>query len=148
MATTIRWYGDALETRLREAAGQAVKRAAQLVVTRARLLANRPATRIRRKRTRATVAGPKGSQYTVFVGSRPGQPPMVRTAFGRRNITAQYYPDALVARIGVDVNADYMAYLEVGTERIAPRPWLRPALEQSLPSITTILQAGLREAVR
>lgn len=146
MAATLRWYGDRIEAGLRRSAQAGVARAAHLVATQGRLLANRPARRIRRRRKRNTSAGRRGSQYTEFIGSAPGQPPMVRTAFGRRNIAVELYPAQYLARIGVRVNAAYMIYLEVGTEYIAPRPWLKPALERSLPAVQALLAASLREA--
>ena len=144
MAGRVRWYGDRVAAELQRSAAEGVQRAGSLLQTRARLLANRPARRIRRKRTRATTAGPKGSQYTEYVGSRPGQPPALRTGFGRRSITMQFLRQRLVARVGPAANAVYMAYLELGTARIKPRPWLKPAIQQSLPAIRALLANAMR----
>jgi len=148
MAATVRWYGDRVAAGLERSAAEGVQRAATLVQTRARLLANRPAKRIRKKRTRSTSAGPKGSQYTEYVGSTPGSPPMVRTSFGRRNVLVEFSRAKLVARVGPAANAVYMAYLELGTKTIRPRPWLKPALQQSLPAIRALLSSALRRAGR
>ncbi len=148
MAGRINWYGDVAGRRLESAAAAAIQRAGLLLMTRARLLASVPAKRIRRRRGRGTSAGPRGSQYTQFVASRPGQPPALRTGFGRRNIDMEFLAARLVARIGARRNADYMSYLEVGTRRIAPRPWLKPAIDQTRGAIMSLLETGLRSAVR
>lgn len=104
--------------------------AANIVRTRAIVLVSKPAKRIRKKRKRDTSKGKKGSQYTVFIGSRPGEPPQVRRSFGRKNVAVEYNQNSLFARLGIRKNAAYMAYLEVGTGRIAPRPWLTRALDE------------------
>ncbi len=148
MGAKVQWYGDQAIERLQRAASQAVRRSAVLLQTRARLLASRPAGRIRRKRARQTKAGPRGSQYTEFVPSRPGQPPALRTGFGRRNILMEFFPDQLLARVGPAQQADYMAYLELGTKHISPRPWLRTAVEQSMQAIRAMMESALRRAVQ
>lgn len=148
MGSVVKWYGDQELSRLRKAAGDAIRRSAVLLQTRARLLASRPAERIRRKRHRTTTAGPPGSGYTEFIASRPGQPPALRTGFGRRNILMEFVPDQLLARVGPSKQADYMAYLELGTQHISPRPWLRTAVEQSRPAIRALIETALHKAVK
>jgi HK97 gp10 family phage protein len=144
MGVTVRWLGDRVLQDLDRTLDQALQRAASLLLTQARLACNRPAKRIRRKRRRTTSAGPKGSQYTVFIGSAPGQAPMVRTSFGRRNILMEYYPETKTARVGPAPNAAYMAYLELGTDRIEPRPWLRPTLDRCRGAVENILRSALQ----
>jgi|YNPMSStandDraft_1061717.scaffolds.fasta_scaffold15627_4 HK97 gp10 family phage protein len=144
MGVTVRWLGDRVLQDLDRTLDQALQRAASLLLTQARLACNRPAKRIRRKRRRTTSAGPKGSQYTVFIGSAPGQAPMVRTSFGRRNILMEYYPETKTARVGPATNAAYMAYLELGTDRIEPRPWLRPTLDRCRGAVENLLRSALQ----
>lgn len=139
----IRWHGDEQQRHIREALDKAIRQGAVLVQTKARMLCNRPAIRVRKKRVRRTAAGSKGSRYTIFFGSLPGQPPMLRTGFGRRNILVEYDAATLTARIGPSKNAIYMAYLEVGTDRIAPRPWLKRAAEETEPEIRRLLEQAL-----
>lgn len=148
MAGMVRWYGDRVAADLERSAAEGVQRAGSLLMTRARLLASRPAKRIRHKRTRRTTAGARGSQYTEFIGSSPGQPPKLRTGFGRRNILMEFFRNKLIARIGPAANADYMAYLELGTANIRPRPWLKPAIQQSRAAIQALLVAAMRRAGR
>jgi hypothetical protein len=56
--------------------------------------------------------------------SQPGEPPRLRTGHGQRNITYELDPAKGIGRVGVRVNAIYMAYLDQGTRRVLPRPWL------------------------
>ncbi len=42
-----------------------------------------------------------------------------------RSVTVETAPDGLAATVGTDM--DYGAYLELGTRRMAARPWLHPA---------------------
>lgn len=109
--------------------------AAQIVRNRAIVLVSRPARRIRRKRSRSTSRGPRGSQYTIYEGSLPGQPPQVRRGHGRASIAVELDQAAMVARLGVRQNAAYMAWLEVGTDRVAPRPWLTRAVRECTPQL-------------
>lgn len=62
-------------------------------------------------------------------GSVPGQGPAVRTGRLRSSITWRLGEDAagLYADIGSAV--EYAPYVEMGTSRMAARPFLRPALE-------------------
>lgn len=148
MTTQIKWHGDRLGRQMEEAAARAVQRSAVLVMTRARLLTNVPAKRTRRRRVRTTSAGNRGSQYTTFSASRPGQPPALRTGFGRRNIDMAFFREKLLARVGVRVNAKYMIYHELGTGKLPVRPWLRPAVEQSRPMIAAIFRAEMGRAAK
>ncbi len=42
-----------------------------------------------------------------------------------RRVTVEIAPDGLAATVGTDL--DYGTFLELGTRRMAARPWLRPA---------------------
>ena len=59
--------------------------------------------------------------------SQPGQPPAVDTGRLRASITHRI--EGNVAFVGTTV--EYAAYLEYGTSRIEPRPFLHPALEKN-----------------
>lgn len=71
--------------------------------------------------------------------SSPGEPPAKRTGHLRRSIAFEV--DGLVGRVGTGLV--YARHLELGTSRIAPRPWLRPALAQSRRRIEAILGAPI-----
>lgn len=63
------------------------------------------------------------------VASAPGHAPAVDMGRLRSSITHEIGKDStsLVARVGTDVK--YSIYLEYGTRRMQPRPFLRPALD-------------------
>jgi HK97 gp10 family phage protein len=57
--------------------------------------------------------------------STPGSPPHMDTEALRDSITHEVDAGQMSARIGT--NLDYGLYLEVGTSKMAARPWLRRA---------------------
>lgn len=142
MSVTIRWDGRLMEQK-RHQVRQAILRSAVLLHTRARVLASRPARRVTKRRTRATSAGPRGSSYTVYLPSQPGEPPALRTGFGRSSITWWRVED-LTVRVGIRGNGVYMAYLETGTRKIARRPWLSRALDDTRQAIQVLIGEALR----
>jgi hypothetical protein len=84
--------------------------------------------------------GGKGS-YTIYPNpSKPGEAPKLRTGFGRRNIVVNHGDG--YSRIGVTANAKYMIYLELGTRRIARRPWLIRTLVENKEVIGALAVAG------
>ncbi|MBC7350850.1 MAG: hypothetical protein H5U08_00680 [Thermogutta sp.] len=129
--TTSLTFNDRVDDQLKKAAWQMVVTATNIVRNRAIVLVSKPAKRIRRVRTRSTSKGKKGSQYTEYAGSNPGQPPQVRTGHGRKNVAIEEHQAQLMTRLGVRKSAAYMAYLELGTSRIAARPWLVRALKET-----------------
>jgi len=64
--------------------------------------------------------------------SRPGKPPHVDTGRLRASITYEIDRSlfSIIGRVGT--NVEYGRYLELGTSRMSPRPWLRPALKRTL----------------
>lgn len=74
----------------------------------------------------------KANWNTFPPSSPPGSKPAVRTDRLRASITWQLGVDSigLFAEIGSPV--EYAAYVEYGTDRMAARPFLRPALRAAL----------------
>jgi HK97 gp10 family phage protein len=85
--------------------------------------------------------------------STPGQPPAIDTGTLRAsimndvsvkagNVTGRVGVDedyiAAKAPVGTDVN--YGLYLEVGTSRMSPRPYLRPALKRTRRKVNEIFR--------
>lgn len=66
----------------------------------------------------------------LHTASRPGEPPAVDTGHLRGSIHTQQPPPALNIQ-KVLIPAEYAAYLEYGTRRMAPRPYVHPAVEHS-----------------
>ena len=49
-------------------------------------------------------------------------------------------------QLEVYAEAEYAAYVEYGTSRMAPRPFLAPAFEANRPDLVAVLNGELREA--
>lgn len=64
----------------------------------------------------------------------------VKTGTLRRSITTQF-PTDLSAVVGPSVH--YGIFLEFGTRRMAPRPYMRPAAEAVLPGFAAAVKAAL-----
>lgn len=61
--------------------------------------------------------------------SVPGSGPAVRTGRLRASISWRVDVDARGAYADIGSAVEYAAFVEIGTDRMAPRPYLRPALE-------------------
>lgn len=61
--------------------------------------------------------------------SPPGQGPGVRTGLLRASITWRPGLDAISPYVDVGSAVEYAAYVELGTSRMAARPFLRPSLD-------------------
>lgn len=73
--------------------------------------------------------------------SEPGTPPHVDQGDLRKSIFWAMDPGGdLVVRVGTTV--DYGLYLEEGTRNMAPRPYLRPSLNEMEPTIRDILKGN------
>jgi HK97 gp10 family phage protein len=78
----------------------------------------------------------------VTVRSKPGEPPRLETGFGRSKINYRVAQDGRGTwhlKISVAVNAAYMLYLEYGTRRIKPRPWLVSTWKKCQPQVEKII---------
>ena len=85
---------------------------------------------------------PRGKRSS-HQASAPGEAPASDTGTLVRNILAEMDPRKLFVRI--IAKTKYSLFLEEGTKKMKPRPFLRPALERNLRKITAIFQAKLRE---
>lgn len=84
------------------------------------------------------------SIYGAFP-SKPGDPPHKQHGRLRASITYDVSDDAsghVVGRVGT--NLDYGRYLELGTRKMKPRPWLRRSLMESRGEIRAILQRPMK----
>lgn len=84
------------------------------------------------RQAKKSMVGGSGRTYkrggVTHQASAAGQPPAVDTGRLRASITYELgnTGKVLVARVGTNVN--YARHLELGTSRMRPRPFLRPAL--------------------
>lgn len=82
----------------------------------------------------------KGALVYNWAPSRPGEPPRVQR--GRLRASVAYEVAEQVARIGTNVK--YGRILELGSSKMAPRPWLRRMLVEMTPTFRAILTAPIR----
>lgn len=68
-----------------------------------------------------------------------------RTGTLRRSIASEPGPGKMEVTIGTDV--EYAPYLEFGTSRMSPRPYLRPAIEETLPEIGNHLAKAIEAII-
>ena len=77
-----------------------------------------------------TAKAGKGTKAKDFEASRPGEPPRKRTGWLQRHIHKEFDKKAMKGAVGVNVNAIYGLYLELGTSRMAARPFLLRTLKK------------------
>jgi len=95
----------------------------------------------------------QGRQYGKHTASRPGEPPAIDTGVLRAsmmsevvksgtNVTGKVGPDVehIAAKAPVGTNVEYGFYLEMGTSKMQPRPFLRPALHRTRKKVVKIFK--------
>jgi HK97 gp10 family phage protein len=137
-----RWNGEQAKRLIRAAFVRNLKAAAIVVKNRAKVLVSVPGTAkaIRKMSYRygglQFNVGKKGTVYGAAV-SDPGEPP--RKQFGRLRASIASEADAGQLRARVGTNVKYGRWLELGTSRMAARPWLRRAMDESIGQVRAIL---------
>lgn len=71
--------------------------------------------------------------------SKPGEPPHVQT--GRLRASISHEVTGVTARVGT--NLEYGRYLELGTRKMAARPWLRRSLTEAWTQLQRILSTPI-----
>lgn len=120
----LQWHGEGVQARIRAEMARRIHACAVLVLNRARELISTP----------GTTAGKKRRVYGTNP-SAPGEPPHKQTGRLRQSVAREVH--GLTARVGT--NVQYGRWLELGTSRMAPRPWLRRALMECADQIRSIL---------
>ncbi len=121
--TRLEWNAEAVTAEIELSAGEAIARATVYLWTQCTLAVgiSNPGER-RKHRTKKTKSG-RAVSYTVYPHpSKEGEAPRKRTGWLQRNIV--YEVSETVGRVGVRENALYGAFLELGTRKMKPRPWL------------------------
>lgn len=85
----------------------------------------------------------RGKRGRMHQASAPGQPPAVDTGRLRNSIGHQFNADFTKVRVGSGVK--YAALLEYGTIKMAPRPFMRAALERAKKQMTDEVVSELRK---
>jgi hypothetical protein len=102
-----------------------------------------PNTGTRKRRTRNTVAGAKGSTYTVYDHpSQAGSPPHKITGWLAKNVIREEDKSLLQARVGLTKLAIYGLFLELGTIRMHARPWLQATLDKVRGQLAALIGRG------
>lgn len=129
---TVKWFGNEIKERVKQAAMRGVVRATTEVKADAiNSMRNSP---------------PTGREYTrrgvTHIASSPGNPPRpdTGTLIGRTRMEFVY--DQLLGRVIFSTN--YAAALEYGTERMEPRPYARPALARNKRKIESLVNQEIR----
>ena len=82
--------------------------------------------------------------------SKAGQVPFKQTGTLARSIQVEGARTGwgeFIARVGATAPADkYGAALELGTQNMAPRPYLRPAFDNKQKEIIAVIEAGMKAA--
>lgn len=117
MAYSIEWYGDKVKKNIEAEARKRMEAATVVVANRAKVLISEP--------------------YPP--PSVPGEPPHRRTGRLRASVSREVVWEGAqwVGRVGSNVK--YAKWLELGTSRIAARPWLRRALIEMREQVKRIL---------
>ena len=123
------------QARLRKIAQEAAPAAARALYAGGQLLESEAERSI-------TAGAVSGANH---VPSLPGLPPNEDTGTLRRNIETRVGGPNLVV---VESLAPYSAFLEFGTSRLSPRPYMRPAAEKTRPEITKLVGRAISLTVR
>lgn len=107
--------------------------------------------RVHETAVRSIMTGPKtGRIYrrrnVVHQASAPGEPPASDTGTLVQRSTVEWDQNDL--RATVVFRTKYAEYLELGTERMEPRPFLRQALAQNIDAITARINAAIARVLR
>jgi HK97 gp10 family phage protein len=104
------------------------------------LLVERHAKRLLSVAGTGTKASGRGRVYGANP-SAPGEPPHKQTGRLRASVASEVDAAAQTARVGTNVK--YGKYLELGTRRMKPRPWLRRSLSEVRDKIRAIFARPL-----
>lgn len=149
MANVIRFHGKQFIQGFEKATATGLLRAGAFYHTACQRAVSVPNSGVRVRRKRDTSRGKAGSTFTIYPRpSKPGEPPRLRTGFGRKSIVRNWSgwktKDPWV-RVGVTRNGIYMFFLETGTRTIARRPWLTAVLMKYRTQIGNLALRGAKK---
>jgi hypothetical protein len=148
MSITIKINDKEFEKALKSATAEGIARATQQLHTLCKLAVGKPNTGVSVPVKRRTPGGNKRTRTIYPNPSKPGEPPRVRTGFGRANIVREINIPAMAGRVGVRKNALYMIYLDLGTRTISRRPWLVATLLKNKPLLVRLIKTGAQSRFR
>ncbi len=132
MASKFDWHGPAVQAAIRAEMARRLSAATVIVLNRARELLSVSGTS-----KGAAGRNAKGQFQRVYGAnpSLPGEPPRKQRGHLRRSLAREV--NALVGRVGTNLN--YGRWLELGTKKMAARPWLRRALTECRAAIRSLI---------
>jgi HK97 gp10 family phage protein len=91
-------------------------------------------------------SGVKSKRRRKYQASAPGEPPAVVTGILRKSVTWETQNEGIgiVGYVGSEegragTSTKYAKWLEFGTSKMKPRPWLRPAFEKAQVAVKEIM---------
>lgn len=143
------WHGDRVAEILQSELTRRLSAAAIVVQNHAKRLVGKEGTGVKGDGGGTQPTGPRNRKKLIYGAfpSRPGEPPRKQTGRLQSSIAHELrvrglFGRGLLARVGTNVK--YGRWLELGTRRMAPRPWLRRALDEMRGQIRTILSRTIR----
>lgn len=133
MAGKVEWNGDKFLHNLENNLGQNLEKAAIY-------LKDHVKTALNRSQPRSRSVGDSGVHYKGLEPSAPGEAPKKLVGFLQRSIAHAMSADRQQAFVGT--NLEYGLFLEIGTSKMAARPYLRPTLDKLKDEITRIIATG------
>ena len=95
---------------------------------------------MRKEVSRSQPTAGAGSKKRGLDPSKPEESPKKVRGHLRRNITDEFDAMRQVSRVGTNVK--YGRYLETGTNKMKPRPWIRNTLQRCARQLRQIIQIG------
>lgn len=126
---SVKWYGTQVRTQVRGVTAKRILAAAIYLVNKIKESLS----------TSQPTIGSGGSKKGLDP-SRPGDYPKLVTGFLRRGVTYEMDYDTPSARVGT--NVPYGRYLELGTRKMARRPWLTNGLRDFAAGMKSLLTSG------
>ena len=141
MITVTRGNNDnqALDATIQESSFNAIARAAKYLQVQLRLVLNGANPLVRVKLKGGPNKGRRIGRYLPQNSSKPGEPPRKRTGFLQKSVEVELDKERMTARVGIGENAIYGLFLELGTVRMRPRPWLKVTVTKLLPELKALL---------
>jgi HK97 gp10 family phage protein len=133
MSSKINWHGDAAKAKIRAEMGRRIRAASIIVQNRAKVLLSTAGT-----------GKVKGKRVGPVAHSAPGEPPRKQTGTLRASVTYEIDDARMAGRVGTNIR--YGRHLELGTSKMAARPWLRRALAESRSHIEAIFARPMSDS--
>ena len=99
---------------------------------------------------RVALAGGRGRKRRRFryVGSAPGESPRKRTGTLQKSVAFEVRRTLAAITVRIGSSVPYARFLERGTRKMRPRPWLRPGLVEYLQRFQRIVLGELSRQLR